>query len=77
MNERNDFLVSKVSITASIRNIPVGRSVTFDCRVAGSLSSAKSTVSRLNKAAGYAEYEIVTHDNGASYIVTHKAPDHD
>lgn len=67
----NRYLVKKVSITDTLRNIPKGKQVLFDCREAGSMSSAKAAVSRLNNAAGREEYKISTADNGATYTVTH------
>lgn len=38
----NCYLVKKVSITDTLRNIPVGKPVLFDCREAGPMASAKS-----------------------------------
>lgn len=70
-SKQNGYLVMKVSPTDTIRNIPVGKSVTFDCRELGSMSTAKSCVSRLNKDAGREEYRITSDDNGATYTVTH------
>ncbi len=68
---QNQYLVRRVSLTDSIKNIPAGVTVTFDCREAGPMSSAKSCVSRLNKVAGYEEYRITSTDNGVTYSVTH------
>lgn len=68
---QNQYLVRRVSLTDSIKSIPVGVSVTFDCREAGSMASAKSAVSRLNKAAGREEYKVTSTDNGVTYSVTH------
>lgn len=67
----NCYLVKKVSITDTLRNIPVGKPVLFDCREAGSMASAKSAVSRLNKAAGREVYKITSADNGVTYSVIH------
>lgn len=66
-------LVMRVSITDSIKAIPMGETATFDCREAGPMASAKSCVSRLNKAAGREEYKITSPDNGVTYQVTHNA----
>lgn len=71
MPQQNRYLVRRVSLTDSIKSIPVGVSVTFDCREAGSMASAKSAVSRLNKAAGREEYKVTSTDNGVTYSVTH------
>ena len=67
----NKYLVKRVSLTESIKNIPAGVTVTFDCRVAGPMSSAKSCVSRLNKAAKREEYKVTSKDNGVTYQVSH------
>lgn len=71
MPQQNQYLVRRVSLTDSIKSIPAGVSVTFDCREAGSMASAKSAVSRLNKDAGREEYKVTSTDNGATYSVTH------
>lgn len=68
----NRYIVKKVSITDTLRNIPAGKTVLFDCREAGSMASAKAAVSRLNTAANAEVYTIVSEDNGATYSVTHK-----
>lgn len=68
---QNQYLVKRVSLTDTVKSIPVGKTVTYDCRVAGPMASAKSCVSRLNKAAGREEYKITTTDNGVTYSVTH------
>lgn len=67
----NRYLVKKVSITDTLRNIPKGKPVRFDCREAGPMASAKAAVSRLNSAAGREEYKITSEDNGVTYSVTH------
>ena len=66
----NRYLVKKVSITDTLRNIPEGKTVLFDCREAGPMASAKAAVSRLNTAANKEVYSITTTDNGATYSVT-------
>lgn len=68
---QNQYLVRRVSLTDSIKSIPAGVTVTYDCRVAGSMASAKSAVSRLNKAAGREKYKITSTDNGVTYSVIH------
>lgn len=68
---QNQYLVKRVSLADSFRSIPAGVTVTFDCRVAGSMASAKSCVSRLNSSAGQEEYKITSTDNGVTYSVTH------
>lgn len=68
---KNLYLVKRVSLTDSIKSIPCGKTATFDCREAGPMASAKSAVSRLNKAAGREEYKITSTDNGITYSITH------
>ena len=70
-HSENQYLVKRVSLTDSIKSIPAGVSVTFDCREAGSMASAKSAVSRINKSAGREEYKISSTNNGVTYTVTH------
>lgn len=65
----NRYLVKKVSITDTLRNIPKGKPVLFDCREAGSMASAKAAVSRLNSAANKEVYTISSTDNGATYTI--------
>lgn len=69
--QQKPYLVKRVSLTDSFKSIPSGMTVTYDCRVAGPMASAKSCVSRLNKAAGYEEYKVTSEDNGVTYSVTH------
>ena len=71
ISNENRYLVRRVSLTDSIKSIPEGASVLFDSREAGPMASAKSCVSRLNKAAGREEYKITSTDNGVTYSVTH------
>ncbi len=69
---KNPHLVMRVALAESIRSIPAGETVTFDCRDAGPYTSAKGTVSRLNKAAGEEVYSITSDDNGATYKILRK-----
>lgn len=71
ITSQNQYLVRRVSLTDSIKSIPAGVTVTYDCREAGSMASAKSAVSRLNKVAGREEYKVTSTDNGVTYSVTH------
>lgn len=71
IQSQNRYLVRRVSLTDSLKSIPAGVTVTYDCREAGSMASAKSAVSRLNKAAGREEYKVTSTDNGVTYSVTH------
>lgn len=69
---QNKYLVKKVSVIDTLRQIPEGKTVKFDCRELGPCGSAYSAVSRLNKAAGYEAYKISSEDNGATYSITHR-----
>lgn len=71
ISSQNRYLVRRVSLTDSIRSIPAGVTVKYDCREAGSMASAKSAVCRLNKAAGHERYKVTSTDNGVTYSVTH------
>lgn len=73
MTTKNQYLVTKVSITETLRNIPIGKPITFDCREAGSFASAKGAISRLNERAKSEAYTITTKDNGATYTVLRKS----
>lgn len=73
LSQQNQYLVTRVSLIDTVKSIPVGVTVTFDCRITGPMTSAKSCVSRLNKAAGYEAYKIGTEDNGVTYSITHNA----
>lgn len=70
-NSQNQYLVRRISLIDSIKSIPAGMTVTYDCRVAGPMTSVRSAVSRLNKAAGCEEYKVTSTDNGITYSVTH------
>jgi len=72
MMTENRYIVKKVSITDTLRNIPSGKPVLFDCREAGSMASAKAAVSKLNAAAGKKVYTISSDDNGATYRILRK-----
>lgn len=71
ISQQNKYLVRRVSLMDTVKNIPVGVSALFECRVAGSFGTAISCVSRLNRAIGYKAYSISTTDNGVTYTITH------
>lgn len=66
---KNCYIVKKVSIMDTLRNIPAGEAVLFDCREFGPMTSAKAAISRLNAVAGQEVYGITSNDNGATYTV--------
>lgn len=68
--KRHPSIVKKVSIPDTLRMLSPGQSATFSCSRLGIYSSACVAVYRLNKSSGFAEYEIETGDNGATYTVT-------
>lgn len=65
----NKYLVKKVSVIDTFRNLPIGESVTFDCRELCSYGTAQSAISRLNASAKVEAYKISTTDNGVTYSV--------
>lgn len=71
ITSQNRYLVRRVSLTDSIKSIPVGETALYSSLEAGPMSSARSAISRLNKAAGREEFSIATEDNGVTYSVTH------
>lgn len=71
IQSQNRYLVRRVSLTDSIKSIPVGETAFYSSLEAGPMSSARSAISRLNKAAGREEFSIATEDNGVTYSVTH------
>lgn len=70
-SHENQYIVRRVSLTDTFKNIPEGVSATFFCRETGPMSSAASCASRLNKAVGWEKYKVTTADNGITYTVTH------
>lgn len=71
ISQQNQYLVTRVSLMDTVKNIPAGVSVKFDCRVVGSFGTATSCVSRLNRAMGHKVYSIASEDNGVTYTITH------
>lgn len=65
----NKYLVKKVSVIDTFRNLPIGKSITFDCRELCSYGTAQSAISRLNTSAKAETYKISTTDNGVTYSV--------
>lgn len=70
--EKNKYLVKKVSMIDTMRNMPVGRPVQFDAKECGPMSSARSAASRLAQA-GEGEWIVASDDNGATYIILRKS----
>ena len=69
ITSQNRYLVKRVSLADSFKALPVNVPVTFDCREAGPMSSARSCVCRLNKEAGHETYKISSDDNGVTYTI--------
>lgn len=70
-SQQNRYIVMRVSLIDTIRNIPEGITVIFNCSKVGPMTSAKCCVSRLNKASGYEAYKISSDDNGITFSITH------
>lgn len=71
-SEQNRYIVRKVSMVDTFRNLPVGRPVDFDCREVGMLNTAYAAANRL-RASKEGNYKIEPKENGAHYIVTRLA----
>lgn len=69
LSQQNRYLVKRVSLADSFKALPANKPVTFDCREAGPMASARSCVCRLNKEAGREAYKISSKDNGATYEI--------
>lgn len=69
---KNPYLVEKlsVSITGTLKNLPYGRPIKFNCIEFTTLSSIRGTIIRLNKQSGFEEFTVFSNDNGATYEVT-------
>lgn len=68
-NEQNQYIVRKVSMVDTFRNLPVGHPVDFDCREVGMLNTAYAAANRL-RASKEGEYKIEPKENGSHYVVT-------
>lgn len=68
-SEEKSYIVRKVSMADTFRNLPVGKPVCFDCREVGPIATAYSAANRLRHV-GEGDYRIQPHDNGARYTVT-------
>jgi hypothetical protein len=72
MATENNYIIKKVSIVDTFRNMPIGKPMLFDCREFAKMTAAASAVSRLNITAGKKIYSISTEDNGITYTVLRK-----
>ncbi len=70
--EKNKYLVKKVSMIDTMRNMPIGKPVQFDAKECGPLSSARSAASRLSQS-GEGEWIVASDDNGVTYIILRKS----
>lgn len=71
-SKENPFIVRKVSMVDTFRNLPIGRPIEFDCREVGLLNTAYAAANRL-RASKEGEYKIEPKENGAHYVVTRLA----
>lgn len=70
--QKNKYLVRKISIIDTLRNMPTGQTVLYEAKECGSLSSARSAACRLAQY-GEGEWIITSDDNGATYNVFRKS----
>lgn len=67
--EKGKYLVRKISVTKTMRNLPIGKSIKFKAREYGPLSSARSAATRMAQS-GEGEWKVTTDDNGTTYTIT-------
>lgn len=67
--EENKYIVKKISVMDTLRNLPVGKPVIFDCRELCAYGTALSAVCRLNSA-NADSYRLITDDNGVTFTIT-------
>ncbi|EJX00301.1 hypothetical protein EVA_11594 [gut metagenome] len=70
--EKNKYLVKKVSIIDTLRNMPIGEPVRFEAKECGPMSSARSAASRLAQT-GEGEWDVTSDDNGVTFIILRKS----
>lgn len=70
--EKNKYLVKKVSMIDTMRNMPIGKPVKFEAKECGPLSSARSAATRLAQA-GEGEWIVASDDNGVTFIILRKS----
>lgn len=66
LKSKNPYVVMVVSVMDTMKNLPIGRPVLFDCRELGPIQSVRSAASRLRNSM---KFDITTEDNGATYTV--------
>lgn len=62
-------VVSKISITETLRTLEVGKSITLNAAKTISYYTARSAIYRFNATKEY-EFTICTKDNGCNYTIT-------
>lgn len=68
IEEKNKYLVKKVSIVDTMRNMPYDKPITFDALECGPISSARSAASRLAQA-GEGKWLVDSDNNGVTYTI--------
>ena len=61
--------VTQVNTPRSLLTIKPGTSAKINCREFTKMSTVMSAATRLNKKAGFVEFEVKTEDNGATIII--------
>ncbi len=69
--EKNKYLVKKVSIIDTMRNLPYEKPVVFDALSCGPITSARSAASRLAQA-GEGTWLVDSDNNGVTYTIIRK-----
>lgn len=72
IGEENRYIVKKVSLIDTLRGLPIGKPVIFDCREVGSFGTVNATRCRLINN-GEGDWRLETSDNGVHYTVTRLA----
>lgn len=65
---KNDYLVTKVSIIDTMRNMPYNKQIEFDAITCGPMTSARSAATRLAQA-GEGKWNVTSDTNGATYSI--------
>lgn len=72
IEEKDKYVVTKVSLVDTLRNMPVDKPVKFDAETCGPIGSARSAACRLAQS-GEGEWLVTSNDNGVTYIIMRKA----
>ena len=67
--EKNKYLIKKVSIMETMRNLPYNKPVEFDAETCGPMSSARTAATRLAQN-GSGKWLVESKNNGVTYTIT-------